>query len=101
MSWQRNGNLGRFTNFVNLQDMCGIAVPSGILRGERCNICGRPYTSKPSGPLDVLFYGHSVHLWCDTHVGPTWFLTVHVKFWAQHERMSHFANLAEGHSAFA
>ena len=35
VSWLRNGNLGRFTNFVNLQDMCGIAVPSGILHGER------------------------------------------------------------------
>lgn len=32
-TWPRNGNLGRFTNFVNLLDMCGIAVPSGLLRG--------------------------------------------------------------------
>ena len=32
-TWPRNGNLGRFTNFVNLLDMCGIAVPSGMLQG--------------------------------------------------------------------
>ena len=32
-TWLRNGNLGVFTNFVNLLDMCGIAVPSGLLRG--------------------------------------------------------------------
>ena len=32
VSWDKNGNLGRFTNFVNLMDMAAIAVPSGILR---------------------------------------------------------------------
>ena len=32
-TWPRNANLGRFTNFVNLLDMCGIAVPSGLLQG--------------------------------------------------------------------
>ncbi|CAK0787066.1 hypothetical protein CVIRNUC_010282 [Coccomyxa viridis] len=31
-SWAKNGNLGRFTNFVNLMDMAAIAIPSGILR---------------------------------------------------------------------
>ncbi|GLC42946.1 hypothetical protein PLESTB_000289000 [Pleodorina starrii] len=30
-SWSRNAKLGRFTNFVNLLDMCGIAVPSGLV----------------------------------------------------------------------
>ncbi len=35
VTWDRNGNLGKFTNFVNLLNMCGIAVPSGILRGAR------------------------------------------------------------------
>ncbi|KXZ51619.1 hypothetical protein GPECTOR_12g583 [Gonium pectorale] len=30
-TWSRNAKLGRFTNFVNLLDMCGIAVPSGIV----------------------------------------------------------------------
>lgn len=30
----KNANLGRFTNFVNLLDMCGISVPSGILEME-------------------------------------------------------------------
>ncbi|GIL80104.1 hypothetical protein Vretifemale_9289 [Volvox reticuliferus] len=30
-SWTRNAKLGRFTNFVNLLDMCGIAIPSGLV----------------------------------------------------------------------
>ncbi|KAG2426165.1 hypothetical protein HXX76_013146 [Chlamydomonas incerta] len=30
-TWGRNAKLGRFTNFVNLLDMCGIAVPSGLV----------------------------------------------------------------------
>lgn len=29
--WAYNANLGRFTNFVNLMDMCGVSVPTGIL----------------------------------------------------------------------
>ncbi|GMH41211.1 hypothetical protein BSKO_09121 [Bryopsis sp. KO-2023] len=28
-NWTSNANLGRFTNFVNMMDLCGIAVPSG------------------------------------------------------------------------
>ena len=32
VTWAKNGNLGRFTNFVNLMDMAAIAVPSGILK---------------------------------------------------------------------
>lgn len=32
MTWGYNANLGRFTNFVNLLDMAGIAVPSGLLQ---------------------------------------------------------------------
>lgn len=31
LTWAFNGRLGRFTNFVNLMDMCGISVPSGVL----------------------------------------------------------------------
>jgi allophanate hydrolase len=31
-TWPLNAKNGRFTNFVNLLDMCGIAVPSGLLR---------------------------------------------------------------------
>ena len=31
-SWPLNAQLGRFTNFVNLLDMCGVSVPSGLLR---------------------------------------------------------------------
>ena len=34
VTWEYNANLGRFTNFVNLLDMAGIAVPSGLLSGE-------------------------------------------------------------------
>ena len=30
-TWSRNAKLGRFTNFVNLLDMCGIALPSGLV----------------------------------------------------------------------
>jgi allophanate hydrolase len=30
-TWPLNAKNGRFTNFVNLLDMCGIAVPSGLL----------------------------------------------------------------------
>lgn len=31
-SWPFNAKLGKFTNFVNLMDMCAVSVPSGILR---------------------------------------------------------------------
>lgn len=31
LTWAFNGRLGRFTNFVNLMDMCGISVPAGVL----------------------------------------------------------------------
>ncbi|MEW5314226.1 MAG: hypothetical protein WDW38_005738 [Sanguina aurantia] len=31
-TWGRNAKMGRFTNFVNLIDMCGVSVPSGLLR---------------------------------------------------------------------
>jgi allophanate hydrolase len=31
-TWPLNAKNGRFTNFVNLLDMCGIAIPSGLLR---------------------------------------------------------------------
>eukprot|EP00879_Flechtneria_rotunda_P022533 GHRR01023789.1.p1 GENE.GHRR01023789.1~~GHRR01023789.1.p1 ORF type:complete len:423 (+),score=144.74 GHRR01023789.1:210-1478(+) len=31
-SWPLNAKNGRFTNFVNLLDMCGIALPSGVLK---------------------------------------------------------------------
>jgi allophanate hydrolase len=27
-----NANLGRFTNFVNLMDLCALSVPSGVAR---------------------------------------------------------------------
>ncbi|EFJ41617.1 hypothetical protein VOLCADRAFT_98357 [Volvox carteri f. nagariensis] len=30
-TWSRNAKLGRFTNFVNLLDMCGMSVPSGLV----------------------------------------------------------------------
>jgi allophanate hydrolase len=31
-SWPLNAKNGRFTNFVNLLDMCGIAIPQALLR---------------------------------------------------------------------
>lgn len=34
VTWAKNTNLGRFTNFVNLLDMAAVAVPSSILRSE-------------------------------------------------------------------
>ena len=36
----KNANLGRFTNFVNLLDMCGVSVYSGLLR-----VPGEPLTA--------------------------------------------------------
>ncbi len=32
VTWTRNAKLGRFTNFVNLLDMCAVAVPSAVYR---------------------------------------------------------------------
>lgn len=32
VTFSKNANLGRWTNFVNLQDMCGVSVFSGLLR---------------------------------------------------------------------
>ena len=31
-TWACNARLGRFTNFVNLLDMCGVSVPSAVLQ---------------------------------------------------------------------
>lgn len=36
VTWGHNANLGRFTNFVNLLDMAGIAIPSGLLHCAHC-----------------------------------------------------------------
>ena len=36
-TWERNAKNGRFTNFVNLLDMCGISVPVGLLRVDYSN----------------------------------------------------------------
>ena len=30
VTWTRNAKLGRFTNFVNLLDMCAVSVPSAV-----------------------------------------------------------------------
>ncbi len=32
VTWTRNAKLGRFTNFVNLLDMCAVSVPSTAYR---------------------------------------------------------------------
>ena len=34
-TWSHNAKLGRFTNFVNLLDMCAVSVPSGLLHCPR------------------------------------------------------------------
>ncbi|KAI7838879.1 hypothetical protein COHA_007345 [Chlorella ohadii] len=34
VTFSKNANLGRWTNFVNLGDMCGVSVFSGLLRPE-------------------------------------------------------------------
>ncbi|KAK9803367.1 hypothetical protein WJX73_009893 [Symbiochloris irregularis] len=67
LTWAFNGRLGRFTNFVNLMDMCGISVPSGVLehpllptdgsqaeadvakRAEHLSATGDPTPSLPFG----------------------------------------------------
>jgi hypothetical protein len=36
-AWTRNAKNGRFTNFVNLLDMCGVSVPSGLLQVDYAN----------------------------------------------------------------
>ncbi len=30
-TWPKNAALGRFTNFVNLLDMCALSIPSGLM----------------------------------------------------------------------
>jgi hypothetical protein len=40
-AWSQNARLGRFTNFVNLLDMCGVAVPSGVLRYDHADAVAR------------------------------------------------------------
>ena len=46
-SWPSNAKLGRFTNFVNLLDMCGLALPSGLVTldavaaAEEVSVCER------------------------------------------------------------
>jgi allophanate hydrolase len=44
----KNTNLGRFTNFVNLLDMCGISVPSGVVCAEYDHLQPRNGTSNAS-----------------------------------------------------
>ena len=48
VTWAKNTNLGRFTNFVNLLDMAAVAVPSGILKCEAIHsnaTGGKPHPS--------------------------------------------------------
>ena len=52
VSWPKNANLGRFTNFVNLMDLAAIAVPSGVLH------CEEP--SAASDPTGVLTFGRAL-----------------------------------------
>ena len=54
MTWAKNGNLGRFTNFVNLMDMAAIAVPSGVLRCQP--ICTASPGNSLSGQYGMMNY---------------------------------------------
>lgn len=42
VSWPKNANLGRFTNFVNLMDLAAVAVPSGVLHCEEPSAASDP-----------------------------------------------------------
>ncbi len=47
VSWPKNANLGRFTNFVNLMDLAAIAVPSGVLHCEPPSAASDPTGARP------------------------------------------------------
>lgn len=57
--WHRNAKNGRFTNFVNLLDMCGISVPSGLLTVDYSADAGATAESRTArllssgGPMQV------------------------------------------------
>lgn len=55
VTWDKNGNLGRFTNFVNLMDMAAIAVPSGILRCKPA-----PASSTGQSPLHTTPFAYKL-----------------------------------------
>lgn len=40
--WSQNAKLGRFTNFVNLLDMCGVAVPAGAVAYDAAAAAAAP-----------------------------------------------------------
>jgi len=57
---QYNSNLGTYTNFVNLLDLCGLAIPTSISAG------GMPYgatlLAPAGGDTKVLSLGKALHL---------------------------------------
>lgn len=75
VSWEYNANLGRFTNFVNLLDMAGIAIPSGLLRykadagdkaeSSRRNSLAATGDAAPSLPFGVTLLGPA---WTDEYL---------------------------------
>ena len=74
VTWKKNAKLGRFTNFVNLLDMCGVAVPSAIythpkldpeaLHGEPCRCCachhGHALNALRAWPCSCCLLPHTV-----------------------------------------
>lgn len=40
-TWDFNAKLGRFTNFVNLLDLCGVAVPWGVVCADAEQLAGQ------------------------------------------------------------
>lgn len=70
VTWGYNANLGRFTNFVNLLDMAGIAIPSGILRqvvddSDPAAASRRAHLAATGGPPQALPFGVTL-------LGPAW-----------------------------
>lgn len=65
----RNANLGRFTNFVNLLDMCGLSVPSGVLMvGEGSDEARRHHLKMTGKETAVVPFGITLlaPAWQDT-----------------------------------
>ena len=101
VSWPKNANLGRFTNFVNLMDMAAIAVPSGVLRcaepqaaSDRTGAVQLPHCPTPfpanGGPCSACQIAHShIHfcLFCNAAAAPA----IHRRLVWHHSVLRHAA----------
>jgi allophanate hydrolase len=59
---QLNSNLGRYTNYMNLLDLCGLAIPAGVLS------CGVPWGVTLQAPA---FHDEDLLRWGAKFVGET------------------------------